>query len=184
MEKQTNKTAAKYPFKAIAAVAENGVIGRGLHIPWRIAEDFAHFKRTTMGGVIVMGKKTWESLGCRPLCGRENVVLTSRPEELIASLPKEMLSPDAKGTCVRVFSSLKELESVYASDLREVWICGGAKLYEVALPKISEIILSRVKLSPEGDVFFPNILNDFSEGEVLAEYADFDVVRYLRKPDA
>jgi len=65
--------------RAIAAIAENGVIGDGLSIPWRISDDFKHFKKTTLGGIIVMGRKTWESLGKRPLPGRENVVLTSRP---------------------------------------------------------------------------------------------------------
>lgn len=65
-------------FKAIVAVAQNGVIGCGMKIPWHISEDFKHFKRTTLGGVVAMGRRTWESLGGRPLPGRENVVLTSR----------------------------------------------------------------------------------------------------------
>ena len=61
-------------FKAIVAVAQNGVIGCGMKIPWHISEDFKHFKRTTLGGVVAMGRRTWESLGGRPLPGRENVV--------------------------------------------------------------------------------------------------------------
>ena len=62
---------------AIVAIAENGVIGNGLEIPWHISEDFKHFKRTTTGGIIVMGRRTWESLGSKPLPNRENVVITS-----------------------------------------------------------------------------------------------------------
>lgn len=109
-------------FKAIAAVAENGVIGRGLEIPWRIPEDFRHFKRTTMGGVLLMGRRTWESLGAKPLPGRENAVLTSRPELV-------------KGA--RAFASLEEAASAYRGDPRTVWICGGAALYKAALPECS-----------------------------------------------
>ena len=68
--------------RAIAAVSLNGVIGNGLQIPWHIPEDFKHFKKTTLGGIIVMGRKTWESLGAKPLPKRENVVITSTPEKI------------------------------------------------------------------------------------------------------
>ena len=144
-------------FKAIAAVAENGVIGRGLEIPWRIPEDFRHFKRTTMGGVLLMGRRTWESLGA---------VLTSRPELV-------------KGA--RAFASLEEAASAYRGDPRTVWICGGAALYKAALPECSELILSRVKMSPQGDVFFPDFADLFEKKEIILENELFDVIRYIRK---
>lgn len=153
-------------FKAIAAVAENGVIGRGLEIPWRIPEDFRHFKRTTMGGVLLMGRRTWESLGAKPLPGRENAVLTSRPELV-------------KGA--HAFASLEEAASAYRGDPRTVWICGGAALYKAALPECSELILSRVKMSPQGDVFFPDFADLFEEKEIILENELFDVIRYIRK---
>ena len=124
-------------FKAIAAVAENGVIGRGLEIPWRISEDFRHFKRTTLGGVLLMGRRTWESLGSRPLPGRENAVITSRFGEVSGA---------------RAFASL-----------------------------CSELVLSRVKLSPDGDVFFPDFSGLFEERETVLENEFFDVIRYVRK---
>lgn len=179
MEKPENK---KKPFKAIVAVAENGVIGNGLHIPWRIPEDFAHFKRTTMGGVIVMGRKTWESLGCRPLPGRENVVLSSRPEDVKGILPCDKnFTPKPNETCLRAFSSLEEIEKFYAHDARNIWICGGAKLYALALPKTSEIILSRVKLSSEGDIFFPDISKNFTLNSIISEHEQFDVLRYVSR---
>ena len=153
-------------FKAIAAVAENGVIGRGLEIPWRIPEDFRHFKRTTMGGVLLMGRRTWESLGAKPLPGRENAVLTSLPELV-------------KGA--RAFASLEEAASAYRGDPRTVWICGGAALYKAALPECSELILSRVKMSPQGDVYFPDFADLFEEKEIILENELFDVIRYIRK---
>ena len=153
-------------FKAIAAVAENGVIGRGLEIPWRIPEDFRHFKRTTMGGVLLMGRRTWESLGAKPLPGRENAVLTSRPELV-------------KGA--RAFASLEEAASAYRGDPRTVWICGGAALYKAALPECSELILSRVKMSPQGDVYFPDFADLFEKKEIILENELFDVIRYIRK---
>lgn len=153
-------------FKAIAAVAENGVIGKGLEIPWRIPEDFRHFKRTTMGGVLLMGRRTWESLGAKPLPGRENAVLTSRPDLV-------------KGA--RAFASLAEAASSYRGDPRTVWICGGAALYKAALPECSELILSRVKMSPQGDVFFPDFSDLFEEKEIILENELFDVIKYTRK---
>lgn len=153
-------------FKAIAAVAENGVIGRGLEIPWRIPEDFRHFKRTTMGGVLLMGRRTWESLGAKPLPGRENAVLTSRPELV-------------KGA--RAFASLEEAASAYRGDPRTVWICGGAALYKAALSECSELILSRVKMSPQGDVYFPDFADLFEKKEIILENELFDVIRYIRK---
>ena len=153
-------------FKAIAAVAENGVIGRGLEIPWRISEDFKHFKRTTLGGVLLMGRRTWESLGSRPLPQRENAVITSHPESVANA---------------RAFESLEAATKAYDGDPRTVWICGGAALYRAALPLCSELILSRVKLAPEGDVFFPDFENLFEPSETILENELFDVIRYIRK---
>lgn len=152
-------------FKAIAAVAENGVIGRGLEIPWHISEDFKHFKRTTTGGVIIMGRHTWESFKGRPLPNRENVIVSSQIKE-------------ADGA--KVFGSLEEVAKAYENDERDVWIIGGAKLYEAALPMCSELILSRVKMRPDGDVFFPPFEKMFEPRETLLKEELFDVVRYVR----
>ena len=153
-------------FKAIVAVAENGVIGNGLKIPWHISEDFKHFKALTSGHVVLMGRKTWESLGCRPLPNRENAVVTSRPENIAGA---------------RAFKSLDEAAAAYDGDPRTIWICGGASLYKSALPLCSEIILSRVKLSPQGDVFFPEFSDMFEAKETLIKNELFDVIKYIRK---
>lgn len=154
-------------FKAIAAVAENGVIGSGLSIPWHISEDFKHFKKTTLGGIVAMGRRTWESLGCKPLPNRENVVITSRPEEIAGG--------------ARAFRSLDELARFYADDPRTLWIIGGAKLYETALDLCSELVISRVKMSPRGDVFFPKFDGKFEASETILSHPQFDVVRYVRR---
>lgn len=152
--------------KAIAAVAENGVIGNGLQIPWRIPEDFKHFKATTVGGVIVMGRRTWESLGCRPLPLRENVVISSS---------------GAVFEGAKKFASLGEVLAHYKNDQRTVWICGGAQLYKAALPYCAELILSRVKMNPQGDILFPKFDDIFEEREVLLREKLFDVIKYVNK---
>lgn len=153
-------------FKAIVAVAQNGVIGSGMKIPWHISEDFKHFKRTTMGGVVAMGRRTWESLGGRPLPGRQNVVITSR---------------GGKFEGAEAVRGLEELAERYRSDPRTVWICGGAEIYRQALPMCSEIVLSRVKMAPAGDVFFPDISADFEPSEKILESEQFDVIIYRKK---
>ena len=114
----------------------------------------------------MMGRRTWESLGAKPLPGRENAVLTSRPELV-------------KGA--RAFASLEEAASAYRGDPRTVWICGGAALYKAALPECSELILSRVKMSPQGDVYFPDFADLFEKKEIILENELFDVIRYIRK---
>ena len=154
------------PLKAIVAVALNGVIGNGLDIPWHISEDFKHFKKTTTGGIIVMGRKTWQSLGARPVPNRENVVITSTPENV----------KNAKA-----FKSLQDFFDAYKDDNRQAWICGGAFLYNQALPFCEEIILSRVKFSPKGDIFFPSIKEQFKKTSVLKKYKKFNVVRYISR---
>lgn len=151
-------------FKAIAAVAQNGVIGCGDKIPWHISDEFRHFKRTTMGGIVAFGRRTWESLG-GPLPGRENVVISSNPCAVENA---------------RAFSSLSELADFYSGDSRTLWICGGARLYKEALPVCSELILTSVKMSPEGDAFFPEYKNLFKPAETIMTHELFEVVRYVR----
>ncbi len=158
----------KYPFKAIAAVALNNVIGRGMEIPWKISEDFRFFKETTMGGVIVFGRKTWQSIGSKPLPGRENVVIS-----------RTLKSADG----AKVFSSLEELKSAYDGDPRQIWICGGEQIYSAALPDCDEIFLSIVKRTVEGDVYFPDISKDFVFVKKLKETDLFDTDLYVRKPE-
>ena len=161
---------------AIVAIAENKVIGNGLEIPWHISEDFKHFKRTTTGGIIVMGRRTWESLGSKPLPNRENVVITSSPEKIL-----EQAKEKGVENSVRAFESVEKALAEYTNDERNLWIIGGAKLYKSALPLCDELIVSHVKMSPVGDVFFPDFENLFEKNETILEHTEFDVVKYIRR---
>ena len=147
-------------FKAIAAMSENRVIGRGNEIPWHIPEDFKWFKETTMGHVLVMGRRTFESIG-KALPGRETMVLTRG----------EFSHPD-----VTVIGSLDEVTPKLEG--RTAFIAGGAQIYEQALPRCSDLFLTLVKREVKGDVFFPEFEDHFEEVAVLREEAEFRIVHY------
>ncbi len=153
-----------HPWKAIAAMARNRVIGKGNRIPWHLPADFQWFKRTTLGGILVMGRRTWDSIG-RPLPGRETIVLSRSP----------LVIPGA-----RVLSGIEELRLATRTDHRQVWICGGAEIYRQLLPDCSDLYLTLVDAEPEGDAHFPPFESMFSSvGEVLRE-PGFTVQHYRR----
>lgn len=149
----------------IAAVARNGVIGAGGDIPWRIPEDFAHFKRTTYGHTLLMGRATYESIG-RPLPGRTTIVLTRAP------------GWSAQG--VLVSHSIEHALGRADALPGDLYVAGGAAVYAVTLPLADEQVISEVDLAPEGDTFYPDF--DRSEWvETSREAHDgFDVVRWVR----
>ena len=148
--------------KAIAAMARNRVIGAAGAIPWHLPEDFRWFKRATLGGVVVMGRKTFESLG-KPLPGRRNVVISRTSHfEGVEMLPS--------------FEALDE--RAYAP--APVWVIGGGVLYERALPVCSELFLSLVAAEPEGDTLFPPFEHLFELDSIVESHAEFEVRRYLR----
>lgn len=151
-------------YKAIVACDKNLLIGNGLEIPWRVSDDFKHFKATTMGGIILFGKNTWLSLNKRALAGRENLILSS-------SLDEE------NSDNVKYFKTRQALEEYYKDDPRQIWICGGAKIYEEFLPDCSEIILSKIKGDFLGDTYFPEYKNLFKEEEIILSHPQFEVVR-------
>ncbi len=138
----------------IVAVAENGVIGAKGGLPWRLPDELAHFKRTTLGKPVLMGRRTWESLG-RPLPGRANVVL-SRDEKF---------SP--RGALVA--RDLDEALGMHAA-APEQFVIGGASLYAEALPRADRIYLTRVHGRPAGDVFFPELASGEWGESLLAEH--------------
>ena len=123
----------------IAAVARNGAIGRGNELLFRIPEDLKFFKRTTFGSPIVMGRRTWDSIG-RPLPGRRNLVVTRDPA---------WQAPGAEGA-----GSLRAALAMAAAAPR-VFVIGGAQLYAEALPLADELILTEIDVDAEGDTFFP-----------------------------
>jgi dihydrofolate reductase len=152
------------PFKAITAMSLNRVIGSGNRIPWYLPEDFKWFKSVTMGHVLVMGRKTFESIG-RPLPGRETIVLSrsgwSHPG-------------------VKTAAGLDQL-GLSADDARTVFIAGGAEVYRQALPLCDGLLLTLVKREVEGDAFFPPFEAEFELAETIRETREFDVLRYRRK---
>lgn len=129
----------------VVAVAENGVIGRNGGMPWRIPSDLKHFKTITMGKPVVMGRKTFESIG-RPLPGRTNIVLTrDRNWRADGALTGQSLEE-----VLRLAN-----EGAARSGTGEFAIIGGSTLFEKTLPMAARIELTEVHARPEGDVFFP-----------------------------
>lgn len=126
----------------IAAVADNGVIGEGGDIPWRLPDDWRRFKRTTMGHHLVMGRKTWESIG-QPLPGRTTIVVSRGEPEL----PKEV---DLAGSLEEALTLARERGE------DEVFVAGGAEIYHRALAEADRILLTRVHATPDGDTRFPD----------------------------
>jgi dihydrofolate reductase len=153
-------------FTAIAAMSENRVIGCGSQIPWHLPEDFKWFKQTTLGHVLVMGRKTFESIG-RPLPGRETIVLTR------------------SGFSHPGITTAKTLEDVVAKVAdRRAFIAGGAEIYRIALPLCADLCLTLVKRTVEGDVFFPPFENEFELVEEIRDLPEFKILRYRRKEAA
>lgn len=151
------------PLKAIAAMSLNRVIGNGNQIPWHLPEDFKWFKATTSGHVIVMGRKTFESIG-KPLPNRETIVLSRSA----FSYPG-----------VKTIPSLEELPALVAD--RQVFICGGAQIYEQTLPQCSELLLTLVKREVAGDAFFPKFEDQFELVEEIRATPEFQILRYRNR---
>lgn len=149
-------------FKAIAAMSENRVIGNGLDIPWHIPDDFKWFKQTTTGQIVVMGRTTFESIG-RPLPHRSTIVLSR----------SGFAWPG-----VRTVTSLDDID--VNADERDVFICGGAQVYELALPNCSDLYLTHVKRVVDGDVLFPPFEHLFTFHKALTEHPEFRIVHYRR----
>ncbi|TGE02506.1 dihydrofolate reductase [Methylobacterium nonmethylotrophicum] len=131
----------------IAAVARNGVIGRDNALVWRLRSDLRRFRALTMGKPVVMGRKTWDSIG-RPLPGRRAIVLTRDS------------AWQAQGA--ERAASLEEALRL-AGDAQEVMVAGGAQIYALALPRADRLYLTEVDAAPEGDVRFPAIPAGFEE---------------------
>ena len=131
----------------IAALAENRVIGRDNQLPWHLPADLKHFKALTLGKPIIMGRKTWDSLG-RPLPGRLNLVVSRQAylqlegAEVFASLEQAIARASQWAT---------------AQGVDELMLIGGAQLYELGLAMAERLYLTRVALSPQGDAWFPEV---------------------------
>jgi len=128
----------------ITAVSANGVIGRGGDLPWHLSDDLKRFKQLTLGKPIVMGRKTFESIG-RALPGRQNIVLTQQ-SEFVADGCDVVSSVDAA--------------IAMAGDADEVMVIGGGEIYELFLPLAERIYMTRVHMDTDGDARFPELDDD------------------------
>jgi dihydrofolate reductase len=151
------------PLKAIAAMSLNRVIGAGNQIPWHLPADFKWFKQTTTGHVLVMGRKTFESIG-KPLPNRETFVLSR----------SQFSHPG-----VRTIRGLDELSALGGE--REIFICGGAQVYAQALPLCSDLYLTLVKREVAGDAVFPPFEDQFELAEEIHDTPEFKILHYRKR---
>jgi dihydrofolate reductase len=186
-------------FQAIASMSENRVIGAGGKIPWHLPEDFKWFKKLTLGNVVVMGRKTFESLG-KPLPNRKNLILTRHPRRLVRNHPEifgqykewrggnklklgyqlRFIKLEGNRTDdIRIFRALEMLDP--GEFANEVFICGGAQIYEQALPRCSDLYLTLVKRVVEGDAFFPAFETRFELVKEIHDCAEFKILHYRHR---
>jgi dihydrofolate reductase len=145
----------------LAAVGTNLVIGRDGHMPWHLPQDLAHFKATTMGHSIVMGRKTYDAIG-RALPGRRTIVITRQQ------------TWHAPG--VEVAHSLPE--ALALTGPTDVFVVGGSEVYREAMPFADRMLLTEIEQSPEGDVFFPSFERDHWQEVAREAHDGFAFVTY------
>lgn len=161
----------------ISAVAKNGVIGRSNgEIPWHSKEEFQHFKSTTFGFPVIMGRITFETLG-KPLKGRLNIILTKRDN---SAYPTGSLKYDYDN--VKIFNTLIEAyEFCESQNYEKVFVIGGAKIYKEALSTVDQMLISIMNFEAEGDIFFPDI--DEKVWEIISREKrnEFEILNYIRR---
>ena len=141
----------------------NRVIGQGHKIPWHLPEDFKWFKKMTTGQIIVMGRKTFESIG-KPLPDRTTLILSRSQFQFPG---------------VTTIADLTQIK--LATEAREVFICGGAQIYAQTLHLCSDLYLTLVKRTVEGDAFFPVFEDRFVIAEEVCDRADFKITHYRNR---
>jgi len=168
------------------------IIGRGGDLPWHLPEDLAFFKRTTSGHPIVMGRKTYESIG-RPLPKRQNIVLTRDREWEPTNVPFVRHSNDFKSSeftpssepldpsLLHIIHQPSDLQPLPLMD-PHVFIIGGAQIYSLFLPLLDDLLVSHVFEPHPGDTTFPPFTHLFPHHEVLESHDDFEVRRWFRQP--
>lgn len=145
----------------------NRVIGHQGKIPWHISEDFRWFKKVTLGWPLLMGRKTFESLG-KPLPGRFTYVLTGDPQLL--HKPKTELFQYING------GDLNYCQGPW----KDLWICGGSTVYKQFVPLCDEVYVSIILEEYEGDTFMPDFEHLFKNSEIYREHKDFWIVKYSK----
>ena len=143
-------TAAREPLCLVVAIAKNGAIGNKGALPWHVPEDLKHFRTSTLGHAVIMGRKTWTEVG-KPLPKRRNLVVTR--------------DPDLRLEGAEVVTSLEEAIALARTTDAEPRVIGGAEIYRLALPLATRILLTEIQLEPEADTFFHLDRSGFRETE-------------------
>jgi dihydrofolate reductase len=153
----------------VAAVAANGVIGRDGGLPWHLPDDLRHLKRLTRGHVLVMGRRTFDSIG-RPLPERTTIVVTRQP--------------DWRAEGVLTAAGVPEALTRAAEVDDQVFVLGGEEIFRLALPEADAMVISEVDARPDGDTVFPPV--DWAAWRVVSRepYDGFEVVTYIRRDPA
>ena len=153
---------------AVVAMTPNRVIGMDGKLPWHLPDDLAFFKRMTTGRPIVMGRKTFESIG-RPLPKRRNIVLTR--------------DPSWSAEHVEVIHHPGDLENL-PELAGQVFIIGGAEIYAAFLPILNDLLVSQIFEEYEGDTWLPEFEKQFPQSEILETHLAFQVRRFFRTPES
>ena len=164
----------------IWAMTKNRVIGRDNRLPWRLPDEMRHFMRTTMGQPVIMGRRTFESMH-KPLPGRANIVMTTRADYAAENIDVVGDFDAALNVAAR---------RVLSSDGDTVFVIGGARIYELALPVAHRLYVTRIDAELEGDTWFPEvdwgqweeIWSEHHDADAFNEYS-FRIVTYIRKQD-
>jgi dihydrofolate reductase len=143
-------TSAREPLCLVLAVAKNGVIGKDGQVPWHVPEDLKHFRLSTTGHAVIMGRKTWDEVG-KPLPNRRNLVVSRKV--------------DLRLDGAEVVPSLDEAIALARITDAEPRVIGGAEIYRQALPLATRVLLTEIQLEPEGDTFFTLDRSGFRETE-------------------
>lgn len=164
----------------IYARARNGVIGQQGTLPWHLPEDLAHFKRTTLGCPVIMGRKTWDSIPpkFRPLPGRTNVVITRQVDwREDGAIPANDL--------LEALSICEHMSIILDPSPDQVWVIGGAQIYAQALPLAKRVVVTEIDIDFEGDAFAPTLGSEWQETEREQQTSKtglaFSFVTYIRK---
>jgi dihydrofolate reductase len=162
----------------VAAVAQNGVIGADNKLLWRLKSDMKHFRALTMGKALIMGRKTFDSIG-KPLPGRHTIVLTRDPAFAVEGVARAGSVDEALDIARRIAAS---------TQTQEIMVAGGGEIYALFMPHADALEITRVALSPEGDAVFPMIDAAIFREECRQAFtkntddeADFDFIRYSRR---
>lgn len=154
---------------AIAAMSRNRVIGKGGRLPWQLPEELRWFRQATLGHAVLMGRRTFDALGGKPLGGRLNLVATRRSASGFAPAENVEIIPDLSAFRPEPYETLA----------RQVFVIGGEEIYRLLLPRCAELLLTLVNREIEGgEAFFPPFEDQFRLAGVLRRGPEFEVRRY------